>query len=576
MEFTFSWYDYTFFILLLCMSVGIGIYFGCVGQTTHNEYLLGGKKMGVFPVAISLIASHISGITLLAIPADVYSYGGTILWSIVASPIIVLFTAIIFLPVFYELEITSVYEYLEQRFDVKTRMYGSFLYGVSQYLLLPIVIYIPALAFSTATGINVHFITPIVCGICIFYTTIGGVKAVIWTDTMQFIVTIGAIFTIFILGLKSAGGVQNVIETSRNGSRLNLFDFNPDLTRRDSFWAVMVGFTFTWISHSAANQGSVQKYLTLPSLRKAQLSVMIYMLGFFFVSVICYSTGLIMYTKYSNCDPYSAGLIKAKDGLIQYYILDVAGRIPGLPGLFTAGVFSAALSTLSANLNCLAGTIHDDFLCKIGGYDPSPKSNSAILKLLVIIIGISCTLLVFVVEKMGGLFPLIQKFQGATSGAMLALFFMGVLMPFVNSNGAFYGSLIATILQGGCTIMTNYYQSQGLLIYKTKPLSNSGCPDLYNSTTSGDDDDYYVYSDPDFTPWPIFRISYYYYTVISFFMSIAIALVISYLIKFFGNKKQKSIPKSLLSPIIRNFVGEKDEPRYSSVGKAMEIINRND
>ncbi|RZC35326.1 SSF domain containing protein, partial [Asbolus verrucosus] len=214
----FSWYDYILFTVMLSFSALIGIYFGCFGskQSTTNEYLMGGKTMKVLPIAVSLVASHISGITLLALPADVYRYGAAYWLGAFSMVLLCVITIYVYLPVFFNLQITSTYEYLERRFDNRTRLFASFLYALSVFLYLPIVVYIPALAFSAgslgyllldsfnvlfvASGINVHSITPVVCGICIFYTTIGGLKAVVWTDTLQFTVTIAAIATVFMLG----------------------------------------------------------------------------------------------------------------------------------------------------------------------------------------------------------------------------------------------------------------------------------------------------------------------------------------------------------------------------------------
>lgn len=165
-----------------------------------------------------------SGVTLLAVPADIYKYGAT-WWLFVISLILVGFaTVYVFLPVFYKLQITSTYEYLERRFDKNVRLFASFLFTLGILLYLPIVIYIPALAFSTASGINVHYITPIVCGVCIFYTTIGGLKAVVWTDTIQFIITTGAVFTVVVIGIKAAGGIEEVWTTALEGHRLDVFE----------------------------------------------------------------------------------------------------------------------------------------------------------------------------------------------------------------------------------------------------------------------------------------------------------------------------------------------------------------
>lgn len=160
---------------------------------------------------------------MLAVPADIYRFG-TAFWAGCFSIIVMIFVMIyIFMPVFYKLGITSSYEYLEKRFDQKNRTLASFLFTLGLLLYLPIVIYIPALAFSAATGINVHYVTVIVCSVCIFYTTLGGLKAVVWTDTLQFIITVGALVTVCTIGIRNAGGFIEIWRRALQGERLNVF-----------------------------------------------------------------------------------------------------------------------------------------------------------------------------------------------------------------------------------------------------------------------------------------------------------------------------------------------------------------
>lgn len=146
-----------------------------------------------------------------------------------------------FLPLFYKLQITSVYEYLGVRFNNKVRILGSLLYAIYMILFLPIVIYIPALAlgqgiskliftklfnrsisYFLVTNLNVHLITPVVCVVCIFYTTLGGLKAVIWTDAIQFGVMLGSMIVVIVVGLWNEGGFQNVLKNASEGGRLDI------------------------------------------------------------------------------------------------------------------------------------------------------------------------------------------------------------------------------------------------------------------------------------------------------------------------------------------------------------------
>lgn len=128
-----------------------------------------------------------------------------------------------YLPVFYELQLTSSFTYLEKRFDRSVRVTASIIYTISCIIFVPIIVYIPALAFNQVTGINLHVITFGISIICIFYTTIGGLKAVMWTDTLQFLLMMFACIPVIYLGLQSTGGFMNVWKSAERGGRLIFF-----------------------------------------------------------------------------------------------------------------------------------------------------------------------------------------------------------------------------------------------------------------------------------------------------------------------------------------------------------------
>lgn len=214
-------------------------------------------------------ARQISGLTLLSIPADFYLFGVSFWLSSVCVIVASVFNYYAYFPVFHKLQVTSTYEYLKLRFDRRIQKLASFLFATSFIYYLPIVIYVPALAFSQATGVHIHYITPLVCAVCIFYTTIGGLKAVVWTDTIQFGAMILATIAVTYIGLDVMGGLENVWTLSKQGERLE-FDYELSLTKRDTVWAVIVGLTFNWISFVAIHQGSVQKFISLGSFEQAR------------------------------------------------------------------------------------------------------------------------------------------------------------------------------------------------------------------------------------------------------------------------------------------------------------------
>ncbi|XP_029675099.1 sodium-coupled monocarboxylate transporter 1-like [Formica exsecta] len=172
---SFDLVDSIVFIGMLSVSALIGIYQWYASRKKTDavgEYLVGGQKMSIFPISMSLIASYVSGIAMLGLAAEMYVYG-TQLWCVVIADSFVSFTmAVVYLPVFYGLRITSSYEYLELRFNRVVRLMGSVIFIIKMLLYIPLVIYVPALAFNQATGMDLYTIALVVCAVCIFYTTL--------------------------------------------------------------------------------------------------------------------------------------------------------------------------------------------------------------------------------------------------------------------------------------------------------------------------------------------------------------------------------------------------------------------
>ncbi|XP_058818709.1 sodium-coupled monocarboxylate transporter 1-like [Topomyia yanbarensis] len=538
----FTVFDYGIFVLLLGISVFIGIYFGFfskIKQDNVEEYLLGGKSMPKFPVAASLIATSVSGITLLGVPTDIYAYG-TQIWMFMISAVVVgLVMHYIYLPVFLDMQLTSSFSYLEQRFDRIVRLTASFVFALSALFLIPVVIYVPALAFSQVSGINLHLVTPILCVVCIFYTTVGGLRAVVWTDTLQFLLMIAAILAIVILGIVDVGSFAEVWRRADRGGRLIFFGTDPDPTQRTSFWCVVFGLTTNWIAVFGINQACIQRFLAVPTRKAAKNSLKIYIFGLITINSLACFIGLLMYAKYEACDPVTTKQVEKLDQVVPFYVMDAGGKIPGLPGLFIVGVFSAALSTMSSSLNTLAGTIYEDF---IRPFRPnvSERSSSTAMKMIVVILGVVVIVLVFVVEKMGSVIQIVVSCTGVISGSVMGMFTLGMVSTRANTKGVVSGVVISI----SCMI-TLWISSLGKLHYDYLLLRNDGCDEgilfsLDNSTVTNNSP-----SPSEDLPY-IFRISFMYYSLIG----LIIFLVVAYSVSICTGGG-KVVDQRLLTPFVR-------------------------
>nr|XP_023027478.1 sodium-coupled monocarboxylate transporter 2-like [Leptinotarsa decemlineata] len=261
------------------------------------------------------------------------------------------------------------------------------------------------------------------------------------------------------------------------------------------------------------------------------------------VKSLCVLTGLNIYAKYFQCDPLSSHKIHKNDEILPYYVLEVGGTIPGLSGLFIAGVFCASLSTLSGSLNCLAGTIYEDFL-KIS-LEKKGFSNASALKILVVIIGTLGTLMVYIVEHLGGLLALAIGLGSVAHGPLLGIFTLGVLFPRANAKGALIGAIVSAICMATIIGGNSYYKANGLLRYPHKPVSVEECDFSGNTTSfSSIPTETYIF--------PVFKISFYWFSMIGASICMIVGLAISYM----SEEKQPPVAKELLSPIIYGLIDE--------------------
>ncbi|KAG5318278.1 SC5A8 protein, partial [Pseudoatta argentina] len=556
-ELTFGWTDYTLFAGLLGISMLIGIYFGFFSTKQNNttEYLLGGKSMSFLPISMSLMASHISGVSLLGVPSEVYQYGTQYAACIFTSFISCFLIVRIYLPVFYKLQLTSTFEYLEIRFARPVRQLASFLYTLALVIYVPLIIYVPALAFSQATGINLHYVAPVICMVCIFYTTIGGLKAVVWADTVQMTVTVGSLIAVLILGTIAVGGVSETWRIAEKGGRIVFWNMDPSPFTRNSFWGMSVGMVMAWLASLGISQVSMQRFLAVPTIEEARKSVWVLAVGLIFIKMISVFTGLIMYARYHKCDPIATHVVARSDKILPYYVLDVAANVPGLPGLFLAGLVSAGLSTMSAGLNTVAGTIYEDFI------DPwMPENNKEtkaanIMKVTVVILGILCVGMVFVMDRLGDIFQLSLTLTGITAGTMTGLFSLGMLVPWATAKGAVIGAVVSMTMMLWIIVGAQWHMANRSLYYEPLPSSTEGCvkmSDLFNRTTTTTQNPVQVESVDE--PFFMYRISFMYYTLLGALIVMVIGTTVSFIC---GAADIRNIDRDYFPPFITRFMPPK-------------------
>lgn len=437
----FSVVDYVIFAVLLAVSMGIGLYHAFSGgrQRTTQEFLMADRSMSCLPVSLSLIASFQSAVAIIGVPAEIYAHG-TQYWFIGCAYILgLLIPAHVFIPVLYRLRLSSAYQYLELRFSKAVRICGTLAFIFQMVIYMGVCVYTPAFALNTVTGFELWGAVLATGLVCTLYTTVGGLKAVIWTDVFQTVVMFAGQLAVIVVGVQQAGGVSEVWRKVWEGNRISALDLNPDPTERHTFWTLGVGGVFLMLSLYGVNQAQVQRYLSSRTEKEAVRSCYMVFPCLQVALALSCVMGLVMFARYCGEDHSNKLGTSSRDAIVIYFVMDMLQGLPGLPGLFIACLFSAALSTISSAFNSLATVTMEDL---IKPHFPSMTEARAILlsKALAMSYGLLCLAMAYLTHLMGdSVLQVALKIFGTVGGPILGLFCLGMFFPWANSAGAVAG-----------------------------------------------------------------------------------------------------------------------------------------
>ncbi|KAM4541843.1 solute carrier family 5 member 6 isoform 2-T2 [Odontesthes bonariensis] len=433
--------DYVIFAVLLAASVGIGLYYALSGgrQRTTQEFLMADRSMGCVPVSLSLIASFQSAVAIVGVPAEIYNHG-TQYWFIGCAYFLgLIIPAHVFIPMLYRLRLTSAYQYLELRFSKAVRICGTLTFIFQMVIYMGVCVYTPAFALNAVTGFELWGVVLATGLVCTLYTTMGGLKAVIWTDVFQTVVMFAGQLAVIVVGVQKTGGVSEVWRKVWEGNRISGLDLNPDPTERHTFWTLGVGGIFLMLSLYGVNQAQVQRYLSARTEREAVRSCYMVFPSLQLALALSCVMGLVMFARYCGEDHSDKLGSSSRDAMVIYFVMDMLQGLPGLPGLFVACLFSAALSTISSAFNSLATVTMEDL---IKPHFPSMTEARATLmsKALAMSYGLLCLAMAYLTHLMGdSVLQVALKIFGMVGGPILGLFCLGMFFPWANSTGAIAG-----------------------------------------------------------------------------------------------------------------------------------------
>ncbi len=268
--------DYIVLFGTLTFIVAYGLY-KTRGKQSMDHYLRGGEDTKWWTIGLSIMATQASAITFLSTPGQAYIDGMRFIQFYFGLPIAMILISVFFLPLYYKAKVYTAYEYLEGRFDVKTRMLAAFIFLIQRGLAAGITIYAPSIILSTLLGWDLKITNVIIGVLVIVYTVSGGTKAVTQTQKQQMAVMMGGMIIAGILviaALPEGIGFVDALHVAGKLGKLNVVEFEFDLSDRYNFWSGMTGAVFLFMSYFGTDQSQVQRYLSGKSLKESRLGLM--------------------------------------------------------------------------------------------------------------------------------------------------------------------------------------------------------------------------------------------------------------------------------------------------------------
>jgi Na+/proline symporter len=259
----------------------VGVMVFALWQSRKNEgvegFFLGNRTMPWWAIGLSVMATQASAITLIGTTGQGYTDGMRFVQTYLPLPFAMIILSVVFVPFFYRAKLFTAYEYLEKRFDPKTRTLTSMLFLIGRAMGTGVIMYAPAIVLSTILGWDEVVTISIMAVVTIGYTVTGGITAVIWTDVVQMLMMflgIGLAIVFMISGLPDGVGVADAAYIGGVQQMWNAIDFSWDPQSRYTIWSGLIGGTFLFLSYFGADQSQVQRYLTANSERDSRLSLM--------------------------------------------------------------------------------------------------------------------------------------------------------------------------------------------------------------------------------------------------------------------------------------------------------------
>ena len=426
----------------------VGFYFSRKNKSP-DDYMLGGRNMKFWKVGLSLFATMFSAVTYLSLPGEMIKHGPMIWSMLVSLPFIYVLVAYFFIPFIMKLKITSAYELLETRLDIRNRLLAATYFIIMRFIWMAVIIYmvsekviVPIMGWPEGTALGVSIIMGV---ITVIYTSFGGLRSVVLTDIVQTFILFGGTILAIVLITSQVGGLSAIIpsEWPQHWAGWVFFDTRV----RVSFFTAFIA-TFGWhVCTSGSDQMAIQRYLATRDTRAARKMYLSSIISNLLVFCLLAILGLALYA-YFTMHPQSLipglSVIDGADLLFPRFI--VIGLPAGFSGLVLAGLLAASMSSLSSGINSSALAIINDFILRFRKNPISETNQVKLAKVISLGIGVMIVLLsLFISNVKGNLLELTYKTVNLLVAPLFVPFFMAMFVRWAKPTAVFMGTLASGI-----------------------------------------------------------------------------------------------------------------------------------
>lgn len=430
----------------------MGYYFSKHEKTTH-DYFKGGQRLPGWAAGVSIVVTGVSAISFMSVPAKAYATNWTFLLFMISTPILAAPLVVKFvLPIFYRLNITSAYEYLEDRFNLLVRWIGSLKFVLFEIFRLGVLLFMPSLVLSVITGIDVRICIVSVGVISTVYTIMGGIEAVIWTDVLQAIIMLGGMFlAILLIFFRIGSDAPELIGDSLAMGKMQILNWTPSLSETSVLvWILTLPVLLNpYVSH----QPTVQRFISTKDLRESAKSIWTAAIIGPVIIFTFFALGYCLYLYYQHSPNRLHPVMEKPDEILAWFIVS---EMPiGIAGLMIGAIFAASMSSLDSSLSSLSTVITTDFYRRL---KPEATDDKCLrlARVLTGWLGVLGTVIALILQRYGDVKSLLEMFisaLGLFAGPISGIYLLGFFTTRANSVGVIIGVV--------CGSMASYWAIVG-------------------------------------------------------------------------------------------------------------------